>query len=154
MTPAVSLFGTSRLGTVPRASPNYKTNAAHSVIIQLADVPPPGPFTYRLSVCLSAGPAVPPLRDPPACLGSNHKGVRRRCSIAFVRRPILVTTVRRVSPPLFFPRRVDAGRRPCTGVPLVPRGTRTEPLAVLRNGASWGEVAASDELRARTDLTL
>lgn len=27
--------------TVPRFSPNYKTNAVHSVIIQLVDVPPP-----------------------------------------------------------------------------------------------------------------
>lgn len=29
--------------TVPRFSPNYKTNAAHSVIIQLVDVPPSSP---------------------------------------------------------------------------------------------------------------
>lgn len=29
--------------TVPRFSPNYKTNAVHSVIIQLVDVPPSSP---------------------------------------------------------------------------------------------------------------
>ena len=55
--------------TVPRLSPNYKTNAVHSVIIQLVDVPPPpstavspsseaspapGPFTWSFVLSPSA----------------------------------------------------------------------------------------------------
>lgn len=39
--------------TVPRFSPNYKTNAVHSVIIQLVDVPPP------------PSPSLPPPPPPP-----------------------------------------------------------------------------------------
>lgn len=37
--------------TVPRLSPNYKTNAVHSVIIQLVDVPPPPPSSLPSSAC-------------------------------------------------------------------------------------------------------
>lgn len=47
--------------TVPRFSPNYKTNAVHSVIIQLVDVPPSSPaITVVATIVRSSLQTCPP----------------------------------------------------------------------------------------------
>lgn len=63
--------------TVPRVAPNYKTNAVHSIIIQLADVP-----TYLPRIYPPVRPSVRPHPSPPspsAFLDSS------RSQIAFAR---------------------------------------------------------------------
>ena len=63
--------------TVPRLSPNYKTNAVHSVIIQLADVPPPSVTAISPSseASLAPGPfTCPPVFSP-----------RQRCRSVWLR---------------------------------------------------------------------